>query len=123
MRPTRPSATGCSTARARSASGRRSASGSPRRPRRASPTSRTRASARIAERSEKQASKVRATEKAMERLDAVEKPWRRWELQLSFGGGERSGDVTARLDRAVIRRGSFTLGPLDLELAWGERVA
>jgi ATPase subunit of ABC transporter with duplicated ATPase domains len=78
---------------------------------------------RRAERSEKQASKVRATEKAIERLDAVEKPWRRWELQLRFGGGGRSGDVTVRLDRAELRRGSFALGPLDLELAWGERVA
>jgi ATPase subunit of ABC transporter with duplicated ATPase domains len=76
-----------------------------------------------AERSEKQASKVRATEKAIERLEAVDKPWRRWELQLRFGGGERSGDVTARLDGAELRRGSFTLGPLDLELGWGERVA
>jgi ATPase subunit of ABC transporter with duplicated ATPase domains len=76
-----------------------------------------------AERSEKQAAKVRATEKAIERLDAVDKPWRRWELQLRFGGGERSGDVTARLDGARLRRGSFELGPVDLELAWGERVA
>jgi ATPase subunit of ABC transporter with duplicated ATPase domains len=75
------------------------------------------------ERSEKQAAKVRATERAIERLDAVDKPWRRWELQLRFGGGERSGDVTVRLDRAELRRGSFVLGPLDLELAWGERVA
>ena len=79
--------------------------------------------ARRAERSEKQAGKVRASEKALERLDAVEKPWKRWELQLRFGGGERSGDVTARLERAELRRGSFVLGPLDLELAWGERVA
>src|SRR3954453_12759977 len=76
-----------------------------------------------AEASEKQASKVRATEKAIERLDLVEKPWRRWELQLRFGGGERSGDGTVRLDGAELRRGSFLLGPLDLELAWGERVA
>jgi ATPase subunit of ABC transporter with duplicated ATPase domains len=76
-----------------------------------------------AERSEKQASKVRATEKAIERLEAVDKPWRRWELQLRFGGGARSGDVTARLDGALLRRGGFVLGPLDLELAWGERVA
>jgi ATPase subunit of ABC transporter with duplicated ATPase domains len=76
-----------------------------------------------AERSEKQAAKVRATEKALERLDAVDKPWRRWELQLRFGGGERSGDVTVRLSGATLRRGGFSLGPLDLELAWGERVA
>jgi len=79
--------------------------------------------ARRAERSEKQASKVRASEKALERLEEVDKPWRRWELQLRFGGGDRSGDVTVRLDGAVMRRGAFTLGPLDLELAWGERVA
>ncbi|WP_028064060.1 ABC-F family ATP-binding cassette domain-containing protein [Solirubrobacter soli] len=77
----------------------------------------------MAERSEKQAGKVRASEKAIERLEVVEKPWKRWELQLRFGGGERSGDVTVRLDDAVMRRGSFVLGPLDLELAWGERVA
>ena len=79
--------------------------------------------AKRAERSEKQAGKVRATEKAIERLEAVDKPWRRWELQLRFGGGERSGDVTARLEGAELRRGAFALGPLDLELAWGERVA
>ncbi len=75
------------------------------------------------ERSEKQASKVRATEKAIDRLDAVVQPWRRWELQLRFGGGERSGAITVRLDDAELRRGSFVLGPVDLELAWGERVA
>ena len=80
--------------------------------------------AKRAERSEQQAAKVRATEKAIDRLETVEKPWRRWELQLRFGGGsERSGDVTVRLDRAKLRRGNFVLGPLDLELAWGERVA
>ena len=76
-----------------------------------------------AERSEKQAGKVKASEKALERLEVVDKPWKRWELQLTFGGGERSGDVTVRLDGAVMQRGSFTLGPLTVELAWGERVA
>ena len=42
---------------------------------------------------------------------------------MRFGGGERSGDVTVRLDRAELRRGGFVLGPLDLELSWGERIA
>jgi ATPase subunit of ABC transporter with duplicated ATPase domains len=79
--------------------------------------------AKRAERSEKQAAKVRSTERAIERLDVVDKPWRRWQLQLRFGGGERSGDITVRLDGATMRRGTFVLGPLDLELAWGERVA
>ena len=76
-----------------------------------------------AERSEKQAAKVRATEKALERLEPAEKPWRRWELALRFGGAERAGAVVARLEQAVVRRGDFRLGPLDLELGWGERVA
>ena len=79
--------------------------------------------AKRAERTEKQAAKVRTSEKALERLEEVEKPWRRWELQLRFGGAERAGAVVARLDGAVVRRGDFELGPLSLELAWGERVA
>ena len=43
------------------------------------------------ERSEKQAAKVKATERALDRLEVADKPWRRWELQLRFGGGERAG--------------------------------
>jgi ATPase subunit of ABC transporter with duplicated ATPase domains len=75
------------------------------------------------ERSEKQASKVRATEKAIGRLTVVEKPWEGWRLALDLGGGARSGDVVARLQGAVVERGSFTLGPVDLEIGWAERVA
>ena len=74
-------------------------------------------------RTEKQAAKVRATERALERLDAVDKPWEGWELRLSLAPSARSGDVVARLDGAVVRRGSFVLGPIDLEVAWQERLA
>src|SRR5262249_21330126 len=35
----------------------------------------------------------------------------------------RSGDVVVRLERAVVERGSFRLGPLDLAVGWGERLA
>ena len=35
----------------------------------------------------------------------------------------RSGDVVARLEGAVVERGSFRLGPLDLGVGWGDRVA
>lgn len=74
-----------------------------------------------AERSEQQASKVRATERALERLDAVEKPWEGWRLQLrlSARGG---GDVVAVLEGAVVRRGAFTLGPVDLDVRRGDRL-
>src|SRR5690606_7171268 len=76
-----------------------------------------------AEGSENQAAKVRATERAIERLEEVDKPWEGWQLQLSIESTERSGDVVARLDGAVVRRGSFQLGPIDLELRWQDRLA
>ena len=74
-------------------------------------------------RTEKQASKVRITEKALANLEAVDKPWEGWRLQLQFAPEARSGDVVARLDGAVVQRGTFTLGPVDLEVAWQERLA
>ena len=75
------------------------------------------------ERSEKQASKARATDRAIERLETVEKPWEGWELRMQLAPTARSGDVVARLEDAVIRRGTFALGPLDLEIGWQERIA
>jgi ATPase subunit of ABC transporter with duplicated ATPase domains len=74
-------------------------------------------------RSEKQASKVRITEKALARLKQVEKPWEPWELHLDLAQARRSGDVVARLSGAVVRRGDWQLGPLDLEVQWADRVA
>jgi ATPase subunit of ABC transporter with duplicated ATPase domains len=68
-------------------------------------------------------SKVRAAEKRLERLDVVDKPWQPWRLQLGFAPRERTGDVAARLRGAVVRRAGFTLGPADLELRAGDRVA
>jgi ATPase subunit of ABC transporter with duplicated ATPase domains len=57
------------------------------------------------------------------RLDKVDKPHEPWELRLDLSGGGRSGDIVVRLERGVLRRGSFTFGPLDLELGWSDRVA
>jgi ATPase subunit of ABC transporter with duplicated ATPase domains len=69
------------------------------------------------------AAKARASERAMERLDPVERPWEGWQLRLTLAEAPRAGAVVARLDGAVVRRGAFTLGPLDLEIGWAERVA
>jgi ATPase subunit of ABC transporter with duplicated ATPase domains len=71
---------------------------------------------------EKLAGKAAATEKAMERLDVVDKPFEKWELSFSIASSGRSGDVVVRLTDAVLARGAFTLGPLDLEIGYGERV-
>ena len=74
-------------------------------------------------RTEKQAAKVRITEKALDRLEVVDKPWEGWDLRLEIAAAPRSGAIVARLDDAVVRRGDFTLGPIDLEIGWAERVA
>ena len=74
-------------------------------------------------RTEKQASKVRATERLIERLDEVEEPRKEWQLKMEIAAAPRSGSIVATLNRAVVRRGDFTLGPVDLSVAYGDRVA
>jgi ATPase subunit of ABC transporter with duplicated ATPase domains len=59
----------------------------------------------------------------LRRVEVVEKPYEPWELQLGLAPATRSGDVVLRLERAVVERGSFRLGPLDLEVGWGDRLA
>ena len=39
--------------------------------------------------SEKQAAKAKRTEKALERLDAVEKPWEGWDLRFQVADARR----------------------------------
>jgi ATPase subunit of ABC transporter with duplicated ATPase domains len=57
------------------------------------------------------------------RLDRVEKPFEPWQLQLRIDATRRSGDVVARLEGAVVERGAFRLGPIDLEVGWRDRLA
>jgi ATPase subunit of ABC transporter with duplicated ATPase domains len=57
------------------------------------------------------------------RVETVEKPYEPWELRLDLAPASRSGDVVVRLEQAVAERGSFRLGPLDLEVSWGDRLA
>ncbi|MDM7830521.1 ABC-F family ATP-binding cassette domain-containing protein [Cellulomonas edaphi] len=75
------------------------------------------------ETSEKQAAKARQTDRAIERLDVVEEPRKEWQLQMSIASAPRSGAVVAVARAAVVRRGRFTLGPVDLQLDWQDRVA
>ena len=73
-------------------------------------------------RTEKQASKVRSTERALDRLTEVEKPFETWQLHLEMAAAPRSGDIVARLEGALVRRGDWHLGPIDLEVRWGDRL-
>ncbi|MDA8063496.1 MAG: ABC-F family ATP-binding cassette domain-containing protein [Actinomycetota bacterium] len=74
-------------------------------------------------RTEKQASKVRRSEKALSRLGTLEKPWEGWDLRLELSPAARSGELVSALDAAVLRRGDWSLGPVDLELHWADRMA
>ncbi|HET7044017.1 MAG TPA: ATP-binding cassette domain-containing protein, partial [Gaiellaceae bacterium] len=70
-------------------------------------------------------SKVRTAGRRLERLDRdrPDKPWSPWRLQLDLESGPRGGEVVVALEGAVVERGSFRLGPIDLELRRGDRLA
>jgi ATPase subunit of ABC transporter with duplicated ATPase domains len=75
------------------------------------------------ESTEKQAAKARQTERLIERLEAVDEPRKEWDLRMEIAAEPRSGAVVATLRGAVVRRGGFTLGPVDLQIDWADRVA
>jgi ATPase subunit of ABC transporter with duplicated ATPase domains len=75
------------------------------------------------ESSEKQAAKARQTDRLIERLEVVEEPRKEWELRMEIIAAPRAGAVVAVLRGAVARRGAFTLGPVDLQIDWADRVA
>ena len=72
---------------------------------------------------EKQAAKAKQTERLIERLDVVEEPRKEWELRMEIAAAPRAGAVVATLRGAVVERGGFRLGPVDLQVDWGDRVA
>jgi ATPase subunit of ABC transporter with duplicated ATPase domains len=76
-----------------------------------------------AESTEKQAAKARQTERLIERLDVVEEPRKEWRLQMEIAVAPRAGAVVATARHVVARRGAFTLGPVDLQIDWADRVA
>ncbi len=75
-----------------------------------------------ADASEKQAAKARQTERMIERLEVVEEPRKEWELRMAIAEAPRSGTVVASASGALIRRGDFTLGPLDAQVDWADRI-
>jgi ATPase subunit of ABC transporter with duplicated ATPase domains len=75
------------------------------------------------EASQKQAAKAKQTERMIERLDVVDEPRKEWQLRMEIAVAPRAGAVVATLRGAVLRRGAFTLGPVDLQISWADRVA
>jgi ATPase subunit of ABC transporter with duplicated ATPase domains len=67
--------------------------------------------------------KVRQAERLLERNELPEKPFEPWDLRLTLKAGSRPRGLVAALQGAVAERGSFRLGPVDLDLTPGERLA
>jgi ATPase subunit of ABC transporter with duplicated ATPase domains len=59
----------------------------------------------------------------LDRMEEVEDPRDPWELRLSLAPASRGGDDVAGLAGAVVERGGFRLGPVDLQVRRGERLA
>ncbi len=66
--------------------------------------------------------KVNQARNHLERLEEVEKPWTPWRLDLRFAAAPPTGAI-AGLAGAMVEVGSFRLGPIDLDLHWGDRLA
>ncbi len=74
------------------------------------------------ESSEKQAQKVRQMESRIARLDEVDEPRKEWQLEFTIGSAPRSSAVVATLSAATVNQGSFTLGPVSLQVNAGDKI-
>ncbi len=74
-------------------------------------------------RTEKLAGKIKITERMLERLEVVDEPRKEWELRMTIAAAPRSGTVAATLRDAVVSFGGFTLGPVNLQVNWADRIA
>ena len=62
-------------------------------------------------------------ERQIERIEVPEAPRARWQLHMDLAPAARGSEMVARLADAVVQRGDFRLGPIDLEIARGDRIA
>ena len=74
-------------------------------------------------RTEKLASKIKITERMLDRLEVVGEPRKEWELRMTIAAAPRSGTVAASLRDAVVSFDGFTLGPVNLQVNWADRAA
>ena len=74
-------------------------------------------------RTEKLASKIKITERMLERLEVVDEPRKEWELRMTIAAAPRSGTVAASFREAVVSFDGFRLGPANLQVNWADRVA
>ena len=73
-------------------------------------------------RADRQAAKAARLQRSAERLAVVDQPRKEWELRYTIDPGAESAEVVWTLDRLVLRRGEFELGPIDLTVSRGDRL-
>jgi ATPase subunit of ABC transporter with duplicated ATPase domains len=73
-------------------------------------------------RAEEAAGRARKVASRAARIEMPEKPREPARLQLELGAAERRREWVVSLEGATVRRGAWSLGPLDLTLAYGERL-
>jgi ATPase subunit of ABC transporter with duplicated ATPase domains len=71
---------------------------------------------------EQLAGRAARTDRAIERLDVVDQPREPWDLRMTIASAPRSGTLVASLADAVVDLGAFRMGPVTLEVNYGERV-
>jgi ATPase subunit of ABC transporter with duplicated ATPase domains len=65
--------------------------------------------------------RARHVESRLERIDVPDRPWEDAPLRLELTAAERRGGPIVALNGAVLTRGDFTVGPLDL-VGYGDRI-
>ena len=75
------------------------------------------------QRAEGRGSKAVTMRARAERVEVVEKPRDPWVLAMDLMPQALGGESIATLTGAVVERGSFRLGPIDLEIHRGDRIA
>jgi ATPase subunit of ABC transporter with duplicated ATPase domains len=73
-------------------------------------------------RADRQAAKAARVLRSVDRLEVVEQPRKEWQLRYTLDPGPESAEVVWTLDRLVLRRDAFELGPIDLTVLRGERL-
>ncbi|WP_035769153.1 ABC-F family ATP-binding cassette domain-containing protein [Arthrobacter castelli] len=78
---------------------------------------------RKGQRADAQAGRAARARKAVERLQPVAQPRKEWELQYSIAEAPAPAELVLGLSDAVVVKGGFRLGPVDVEVGRGERIA